>query len=150
MKFDVNVPFPEVRKRDGRRVSFDPEKIRKAVEKAGVATEEFDRFESELITGQVLKVLSHRHDKGIPGIENIQLDIMLLLEHRLKISPKTGIIEAGSSGYTHPLFWRQCLRTMSSTADGDQCACQRQRNHKISQLIFQYNSPDFIFWPKDE
>ena len=86
MQFDVNVPFPEVRKRDGRRVPFDPEKIRKAVEKAGVVTEEFDRFESELITGQVLKVLSHRFDKGIPSIENIQdiVEHVLITSNHLK------------------------------------------------------------------
>ena len=72
MQFNFTMPFQEVRKRDGRRVSFDPDKIRKAVEKAGQATEEFDLFEAELLTGQVLKVLSHRYGKGIPSIENIQ------------------------------------------------------------------------------
>ncbi len=72
MPLEFIVPFHEVRKRDGRRVEFDANKIRKAIEKAGKATVEFDGFEAELLTAQVLKVLSHRYQKGIPGIENIQ------------------------------------------------------------------------------
>ena len=72
MPFDFAVPFHEVRKRDGRRLEFDANKIRKAIEKAGKATGEYEGFEAELLTAQVLKVLSHRYNKGIPGIENIQ------------------------------------------------------------------------------
>jgi len=72
MNGDFRVPFKEVRKRDGRRVPFDRTKIRDAIAKAGKATGEFDQFEAELLTMQVVKVLTHVRRSGIPGIEQIQ------------------------------------------------------------------------------
>ncbi|MCE5248885.1 ribonucleoside triphosphate reductase [bacterium] len=86
MKFEFSVPFAEVRKRDGRRVAFDPDKIRKAIAKAGAASGEFDQFEAELLTGQVIKVLSHSSRKGIPGIEQIQdiVEHVLITSNHLK------------------------------------------------------------------
>ena len=72
MKFEFTIPFTEVRKRDGRRVQFDPDKIRKAISKAGDAAGDFDRFEAELLTAQAIKVLCYSYRKGIPGIEQIQ------------------------------------------------------------------------------
>jgi len=72
MNFDFSIPFEEVRRRDGRRVAFDDLKIRNAIEKAGKASGEFDRFESELLTLQVIKVLTHSYRGGVPGIEQIQ------------------------------------------------------------------------------
>ena len=72
MNIEFSVPFAEVRKRDGRRVSFDVGKIRNAITKAGKATGEFEQFEAELMTVQVIKVLSHSHRGGIPSIEQIQ------------------------------------------------------------------------------
>ena len=72
MHKEYNVPFEEVRKRSGRRVPFDSTKIRDAIAKAGQVTGEFDRFEAELLTMQVLKVLTHVRHGGVPGIEQIQ------------------------------------------------------------------------------
>ncbi len=72
MELNQFLPFNEVRKRDGRRVPFDASKIKKAIEKAGIAAEEFDSFEAEILTAQVLKVLTHRQRAGVPEIENIQ------------------------------------------------------------------------------
>lgn len=72
MNIEFTVPFEEVRKRDGRRVPFDANKIRNAVVKAGKATEEFNQFEAELLTVQVIKVLCHSYRGGIPSIEQIQ------------------------------------------------------------------------------
>lgn len=69
---DASIPFKEVRKRDGRRVFFDASKIRSAIAKAGAATGEFDEFEAELLTMQVVKVLTYMRHGGIPGIEQIQ------------------------------------------------------------------------------
>lgn len=86
MKFEFTIPFTEIRKRDGRRVQFDPDKIRKAISKAGEASGEFDRFEAELITAQALKVLSYSYRKGIPGIEQIQdiVEHVLITSNHLK------------------------------------------------------------------
>jgi len=72
MTNDFGTPFKEVRKRDGSRVPFDLTKIRTAITKASEATGEFDQFESELLTLQVMKVLTHSRHNGVPGIEQIQ------------------------------------------------------------------------------
>ncbi|MCP4077084.1 MAG: ribonucleoside triphosphate reductase [Gammaproteobacteria bacterium] len=60
-------------KRDGVEVSFDRNRIEKALEKAGQATTEFDSFEAQLLTRQVIKVLSHRYsNRQVPDIEAVQ------------------------------------------------------------------------------
>ncbi len=72
MKIEFSLPFTEIRKRDGMLVQFDPTKIKVAIAKAGKATDEFDQFEAELLTVQVIKVLTHSHRTGIPEIEHVQ------------------------------------------------------------------------------
>lgn len=86
MNIEFTVPFTEVRKRDGTRVPFDAGKIRNAVVKAGKATGEFDQFEAELLTVQVIKVLCHSHRTGIPSIEQIQdiVEHVLITSNHLK------------------------------------------------------------------
>ena len=60
-------------KRDGTRFSFDAGKIQAAIFKAGQATGEFEEAEAQLLTAQVVKVLSHGHfPDGVPHIERIQ------------------------------------------------------------------------------
>lgn len=61
-----------IKKRDGRRVKFQPEKITAAIEKAGLATGEFDRAEAEQLTTKVLAKLDQRASKTVPGVEEIQ------------------------------------------------------------------------------
>ncbi len=66
-------PLSGVIKRDGAHVAFDSQKIVAAIAKAGSATGEFGQDESELLAGQVLKVLRHRFgDAVVPTIEQIQ------------------------------------------------------------------------------
>ncbi len=66
-------PLSGVIKRDGAHVAFDSQKIVAAIAKAGVATGEFGQDESELLAGQVIKVLRHRFgDAVVPTIEQIQ------------------------------------------------------------------------------
>ncbi|NNJ90310.1 MAG: ribonucleoside triphosphate reductase, partial [Gammaproteobacteria bacterium] len=48
-----------LRNRAGNNVSFDSNRIKAAILKAGHATEEFDEDEARLLTTQVIKVLSH-------------------------------------------------------------------------------------------
>ena len=58
--------------RSGEVSPFDLEKIRVAIERAGKATNEFDRDEADLLAKQSLKVLSHRFADSTPHIEQIQ------------------------------------------------------------------------------
>jgi len=62
----------EAVKRDGRHVPFDAEKIRSALARAGLASEEYDYDEASLLTAQVTKVLIHRFHGQPPPIEQIQ------------------------------------------------------------------------------
>ncbi len=59
-------------KREGERVAFDAEKIRSAIERAGIATGEFDANEALLLAAQAVKVLRHRFADSDPDIEQIQ------------------------------------------------------------------------------
>ena len=59
-------------KRDGSLVSFDADKIRSAIQRAGAATGEFDANEAFLLTAQVVKVLIHKFRAEPPSIERIQ------------------------------------------------------------------------------
>ena len=66
------VQLREVVKRDGRRVGFDAGKIRSALLRAAQATGEFGEAEADLLTAQVVKVLSYMFANSPPGIERIQ------------------------------------------------------------------------------
>jgi len=62
-----------VRKRDGRAVAFDPQRITSALVRAGQATDEFGEDEVDWLTQEVLKVINHRFDASTPiDIEEIQ------------------------------------------------------------------------------
>jgi ribonucleoside-triphosphate reductase len=63
--------FKKIRKRDGRVVEFDAEKITNAIAKAGKATGEFDRKIAEKLTLRVLN-LAQQIIKGTPTVEQIQ------------------------------------------------------------------------------
>ncbi|MFO7774646.1 MAG: ribonucleoside triphosphate reductase [Candidatus Hydrogenedentota bacterium] len=64
--------LPEtVRKRDGSEAVFDSSRIAAAIQKAGASTGEFGESETQLLTLQVLKVLTHASD-SVPSIERIQ------------------------------------------------------------------------------
>ena len=60
-----------LRKRDGSVVHFDAGKILSAIQRAGSATGEFGQDEAQLLTAQVIKVLSHL-TQGTPEIERVQ------------------------------------------------------------------------------
>jgi ribonucleoside-triphosphate reductase len=59
-------------KRDGSSASFEAEKIRSALARAGSATGELDEAEAQLVTAQVVKVLIHKFHGEAPHIEKIQ------------------------------------------------------------------------------
>ncbi len=70
---EENIGIAQISKRDGTLAPFDAEKIFNAINKAGLATKEFDEDESRLLTAQVLKVLKHKFsEKNLPDIEQIQ------------------------------------------------------------------------------
>ncbi|MDR0661954.1 MAG: hypothetical protein LBF76_01015, partial [Holosporales bacterium] len=69
----MNTLLPKgVIKRDGTTVLFDTERVRSAITRAGIETEEFGEEEVALLLAQVLKVLRHRFASRLPSVEQIQ------------------------------------------------------------------------------
>lgn len=62
----------EIRKRDGRLVKFDAQKITNAIAKAGAATAEFDEETARKLTIRVLTCADRLFDTEIPSVEEIQ------------------------------------------------------------------------------
>ena len=61
-----------IRKRDGRLVPFDPEKITSAIAKAGNATGEFDSDAARKLTIKVLALAENIYNNSIFSVEEIQ------------------------------------------------------------------------------
>ena len=64
--------FTQIRKRDGRVVKFDPEKITGAIAKAGAATGEYETETARRLTIKVLALAGQLLGDRIPGVEEIQ------------------------------------------------------------------------------
>ena len=64
--------FSQIRKRDGRVVKFDPEKITNAIAKAGAATAEYEAGTAKRLTIKVLTLAEQLLGDRIPSVEEIQ------------------------------------------------------------------------------
>lgn len=64
--------FTQIRKRDGRVVKFDPEKITSAIAKAGAATAEYETGTAKRLTIKVLALAEQLLGDRIPSVEEIQ------------------------------------------------------------------------------
>ncbi|MCG6533550.1 MAG: ATP cone domain-containing protein, partial [Syntrophales bacterium LBB04] len=64
--------FSQIRKRDGRIVKFDPEKITSAIAKAGAATEEYDSGTARRLMIKVLALAEQLLGDQVPSVEEIQ------------------------------------------------------------------------------
>ncbi len=62
----------QIRKRDGRLVKFNAEKITKAIAKAGAATGEFDGSVAKKLTIKVLSLAEQLFDSKIMTVEEVQ------------------------------------------------------------------------------
>ncbi|MBO8130297.1 MAG: ribonucleoside triphosphate reductase [Candidatus Marinimicrobia bacterium] len=85
--------FDKIKKRDGRLVKFDAERITNAIAKAGKATGEFDRQTAEKLAIRVLNLAQQIIKDEIPTVEQIQ-DIVedVLLTSPYKKTAKAYII----------------------------------------------------------
>lgn len=62
----------KIQKRNGTIVDFEPEKIRRAIEKAAAAVEERDDLIAETLLQEVLVDLEEKFGETIPGVEQVQ------------------------------------------------------------------------------
>lgn len=83
----------KIRKRDGRLVKFNAEKITNAIAKAGIATGEFDMKEARKLTIKVLNLAEKLFDSKILSVEEIQ-DVVeeVLLNSTFRKTAKAYII----------------------------------------------------------
>lgn len=70
--FFILIMFYKIKKRDGRIVKFNPEKITKAIAKAGEATGEFKEAKARKLTLKVLDLAQQAITRKIPTVEEIQ------------------------------------------------------------------------------
>lgn len=77
--------FKKIKKRDGKIVNFNPDKISDAIAKAGLATEEFKADRAKALADKVLKRAEETLNTRTPHVEQIQ-DIVeeVLLESSFK------------------------------------------------------------------
>ncbi len=66
------MPITKIRKRDGRIVDFNPERIRNAVHKAFVAVKLENGEKAEKLTREVVSLLEERFKEKIPSVEDAQ------------------------------------------------------------------------------
>lgn len=85
--------YGKIRKRDGRLVPFDSEKIVQAILKAGIATGEFGEEEAEKLAKKVLEKAPERIRRKIPTVEELQ-DVVeeVLLASKYRMTAKAYII----------------------------------------------------------
>jgi ribonucleoside-triphosphate reductase len=62
----------KIKKRDGRLVKFNAQKINNAISKAGAATNEFDTSVAKILTIRVLNLADKVFDNRIINVEEIQ------------------------------------------------------------------------------
>ena len=85
--------FEKIKKRDGRIVKFDSDKIKLAILKAGESTGEFDEKTANRLTLKVLSLASDLVKNKVPKVEEIQ-DIVeeVLLSSAYKKTAKAYVI----------------------------------------------------------
>ena len=74
------MPIEKIRKRDGRIVDFDANRIRDAIHRAFIAVELENGKRAERLTREVVKLLEKRFKKRVPTVEDIQDTVLEVLE----------------------------------------------------------------------
>ena len=72
----------KIKKRDGRIVDFDPNRIKNAVHKAFLAVELGDGANAENITNEVVKLLEDKFREKIPSVEDAQDTVIEVLKKK--------------------------------------------------------------------
>lgn len=85
--------YHKIRKRDGKLVAFDPEKISVAIAKAGKATGEFDEDVAKKLAKKVIDLAPEKIRRKIPTVEEMQ-DVVeeVLLSSKYRTTAKAYII----------------------------------------------------------
>ena len=92
-RIETTQAISQIKKRDGKIVDFDPEKITKVIYKAAQAVGGHDKSESERLSGLVVKFLENKFQGKIPSVEDVQdiVEKILIKEDHAKTA-KTYIL----------------------------------------------------------
>ncbi len=69
----------KIKKRDGRIVDFDADRIKSAVHKAFLAVELGDGAKAEKVSHQVVRSIQERFSDKIPSVEDVQDEVIEVL-----------------------------------------------------------------------
>lgn len=72
--------YGKIKKRDGRIVDFEPDRIRSAVHKAFLAVELGDGKKAERVTKETVKILEHKFQENAPSVEDAQDAVIEVLK----------------------------------------------------------------------
>jgi len=72
----------KIKKRDGRVVDFDPNRIRDAIYRAFIAVELQDGEKAERVSREVVSLLEQNFDRKIPSVEDAQDTVIRVLEEK--------------------------------------------------------------------
>jgi anaerobic ribonucleoside-triphosphate reductase len=72
----------KIKKRDGRIVDFDSERIKNAVYKAFLAVELEDGAKAEKVTKEVVKLLESKFQDALPSVEDAQDAVIGVMRKR--------------------------------------------------------------------
>ena len=110
-----NLPFTQIRKRDGRLAVFDAQKIELAILKAGRATGEFGEAVAEKLTIRVLSLAQMTLSENIPTVEQIQ-DLVeeVLLSSSFKQTAKAYILYRDQHARNREMIQKADLDLMDS------------------------------------
>ncbi|MEM3464503.1 MAG: ATP cone domain-containing protein, partial [Candidatus Bathyarchaeia archaeon] len=75
------MPITKIRKRDGRIVDFNAERIKNAIHKAFVAVKLEDGEKAERLTRDVVDLLEERFVEKIPSVEDVQDVVIEVLKN---------------------------------------------------------------------
>ena len=73
------MPITKIRKRDGRTVDFNPERIKNAIHKAFVAVKLENGEKAERLTREVVSLLEERFREKVPSVEDAQDTVIEVL-----------------------------------------------------------------------
>ncbi len=111
----TNLPFTQIRKRDGRLVAFDAQNISSAILKAGRASGEFNEAVAEKLTIRVLSLAQMALSENIPTVEQIQ-DLVeeVLLSSSFKQTAKAYILYRDQHARNREMIQKADLDLMDS------------------------------------
>jgi ribonucleoside-diphosphate reductase alpha chain len=75
------MPVTRIKKRDGRIVDFEPNRIKGAIHKAFIAVELTDGQKAEILTREIVNLINGKFAEKIPSVEDIQ-DLVIEVSRR--------------------------------------------------------------------